>query len=356
MNMTRFSYIKNRTLLIIASIIVVMTLNSCSNQDKPTVPPSVKVAVQVVGGDSLNNSGTLYSGTTLSSRSSTVSFLVPGTVTHVYTGVGNQVVKGQKLASLKSEDLVNANNIAQAELAEAQDAYRRLKKLHDSNALPDVKWVEIQSKLKQAENAAAIAQRAVGDATIYAPFAGYVSEKFADEGQTVIASQPIFSIVNVNDMQVSISVPESEIQKFGPDTRADVTLDGLDSLKLTGTFDQKGVLADPLTRSYTVKFNIPNPSGKILPGMIATVRIENKADGLSETGSTFNLPAQAVLLDSDNRQFVWAVRDGKTQRVFVKANELSSYGVTVSAGLSSGDSVIVAGMQKVSSGTKVTTM
>ncbi|MDE6368721.1 MAG: hypothetical protein K2K94_05735, partial [Muribaculaceae bacterium] len=127
-----------------------------------------------------------------------------------------------------------------------------------------------------------------------------------------------------------------------------------DKLTVNGKLSRKGVVADPLTRSYTVKFDIANTDGKILPGMIGTVSVDGLSDEASiENISQVTLPSQAVLLSADNQQFVWIVKDGKAMRKNVVADELSVDGVTVKSGLSAGDSVIVAGMQKVSTGTIV---
>lgn len=332
----------------------------CKRHDKATTAETAKVSIKVVD-DSLSN-GNLhagaYSGTTESGETTVVSFSVPGTITATYADVGQQVVKGQRLAAIKSGNLRDADNMAQAELAEARDAYARMKKLHDANALPDIKWVEVQQKLKQAENAASIARRGVGDAVIYAPMTGMISEKMADSGQTVVPSQPVYSIVNLNKMQIAISVPEEDIDLFRQGMTADVGFDNIDCATLRGILRQKGVNADPLTRAYKVKFDIPNPDNRILPGMIGNVAIGKtaaKCDGENIRNARYELPSQAVLLDSDNRRFVWIVSKGKAERRFVEADELSADGVYVTKGLTPGDSVIVAGMQKVSSGVGVTT-
>ena len=337
----------------ILTIMALMALNGCKNHDKETVTPPAKVEVKVMGDNTQGGDGRLFSGTTESAESSTVSFSVPGTATRSYVNVGDKVSKGQLLARIKDQSLVNTNNIAQAELEEARDAYRRLKKLHDANALPDIKWVEVQSKLKQAENAAALAGRAVGDASLYSPITGYVSEKMMDDGQTVIAAQPVMRIVNLNDMRIAISVPEQEISNFNDGCAASITVGGVDSMRLQGRLVQKAVVADPLTRSYTVKFSIPNPDDKILPGMIGTVAVNGcSADSIHFQTSSFVLPSQSVLLDSDSRQFVWVVKNGKAMRRFITSDQFTHDGVMVN-GLSRGDSVIVAGMQKVSTGTEV---
>ncbi len=339
-------------------LIPALCFQGCKKHEKATVADAAKVSVEVMGSASSKSSPSgSYSGTTESGENTTVSFSVPGSIIGMYAEVGQHVAKGQRLAEVKSGNLRDANNIAQAELAEARDAYARLKKLHDANALPDIKWVEAQQKLKQAENAASIAQRGVGDAIIHSPISGMVAEKFADDGQTVVPSQPVLSIVSLGKMQIAISVPEEDVDKFKPGMTADVTFGNIDGLTVKGTFHQKGVTADPLTRSYKVKFNIPNPDGRILPGMIGNVVVAGnaEADSIKSQGASFSLPSQAVLLDSDNRRFVWIVSKGKAERRFVEADELSSEGVCVRSGLAPGDSVIVAGMQKVSTGARVTT-
>lgn len=351
--MTRFSYLSG--VLVSGFVGLSGFLTGCANHDKAVEAGPIRVDVVVAGSAANSVGGNSFSGTVESADASTVSFSVPGTITKVYVEEGQKVTKGQLLAQVKSESLVNSRNIAQAELEEARDAYQRLKKLHDANALPDIKWVEIQSKLKQAENAAALADRAVGDASVYSPISGYVSQKFANEGQTVVPAEPIVKIVNLNKLQVAISVPENEISSFVAGTTAMVTLGADDNLKVSGKVGQKSVVADPLTRSYTVKFDIDNPDGRILPGMIGTVVVDGlKTDSAAVASPVVILPSQAVLLSADNRQFVWTVKGGKAERKFVVADELSAEGVTVKSGLTPGDSVIVAGMQKVSTRTEVT--
>lgn len=355
-DMIRFNYLSTAILAGILGMGGIMTGCKNENKDKPTTAGPVRVDVEVAGSTGATTSGgQKYSGTVEAAEASTVSFPVPGTITKIYVEEGQKVSKGQLIAQVKSESLVNSRNIAKAELEEARDAYQRLKKLHDANALPDIKWVEIQSKLKQAENAMALADRAVSDASLHSPITGYVSQKFANDGQTVIPAEPIVKIVSLKDLQVAISVPESEIAEFGPTTTATVTFESADSLTVSGKVDQKGVVADPLTRSYTVKFDLGNTDGKILPGMIGTVvTAGSDTDSVSAGTVQVVVPSQAVLLSSDNRQFVWIVKGGKAERRYVEADELTSNGVTVKKGLTAGDSVIVAGMQKVSTGTAVT--
>lgn len=350
--MIRFNYLSR----IFMSGSLTMTGVFCAcRHETATVAPPARVEIKVASVASANTGDRRFSGTVESTEASVVSFSVPGTITKIFVEEGQKVAKGQTLARVKSESLQNTSNIANAELEEARDAYLRLKKLHDANALPDIKWVEVQSKLKQAENAAALASRAVGDATLTSPISGYVSEKLANDGQTVLAAQPVLKIVNLNNLQASISVPENEISSFSAETGAEITVVGADTIKVAGKLGQKGVVADPLTRTYNVKFDISNAGNKILPGMIAAVEVEGTSpESTSVTNGPMTLPSQAVLLAADNRLFVWIVKDGRARQRFVTADELSADGVIVHSGIAPGDSVIVAGMQKVSNGTEVT--
>lgn len=350
--MNRFNYFI-ATALLSASIVF---LSGCKNRESPRVAGPVNVEVDVVGSDS-NSGGSAdgnFSGTVMSGEEALVSFSVPGTITSIQVKEGQKVTKGQLLAKVKSESLVEERNIAAAELEQVRDVYTRLKKLHDQNALPDVKWVEVQSKLKQAENAVSLADRAVSDAYLTSPISGYISEKLADEGQSVLPAQPVLKIVNIGDLQIAIYVPEEEINRYDKNTSAEISFDALDGLTVSGQLAAKDIVADPMTRSYKVKFNIPDADGKILPGMIGKVKVAGldsaKVDRRSDI---FVVPSQAVLLSADNRQFVWVVKNGKAARKFVATGKLRTEGVAVDSGLVSGDSLIVAGMQKVSEGTHV---
>lgn len=349
--MIRFSYLSG--FLLTGYIGLTCIMSGCSKKEKATVAGPVRVDIEVAGNSKINGTQQDYSGTVEAADASTVSFSVPGTITKIYVEEGRKVAKGQLLAQVKSDNLINSRNIAQAELEEARDAYQRLKKLHEANALPDIKWVEIQAKLKQAENAADLAERAVSDATIHSPISGYVTQKFADEGQTVVPAEPIVKIENLSKLQVVISVPENEISSFGPTSSAIITFDSAENLKVNGKMSQKGVVADPLTRAYKVKFDFENKDSKILPGMICSVHVEGLNNDTTSLSEDIILPSQAVLLSSDNQRFVWIVKDGKAVRKNVIADELSVNGVTVRSGLTPGDSVIVAGMQKVSTNTPV---
>lgn len=337
--------------IIIFALLCLVAVACNKEKNKPTLPAPVKVKVIEVArsNDGFNRE---YSGTVSTSQSANVSFSVAGTITELYAQEAQRVTKGQLLGKVRNGDYLNTYNIAQAQLAEARDGYERLKKLHDANALPEIKWVEIQQKLKQAQNAAEMAERTLNDANLHSPVSGTVTRKYADVGQTVAPMEPVYEIVSTANLTIDIPVSENEIVDFNVGQPAKVSFESLGADSIIGKVSQKSVTADPLTRSFTVKVSLPNMDGKILPGMIGNVVFDNPSYG-DEVLKGISLPSQAVLLNEDNRLFVWVVSDSVAQRRFVTADELTSDGVFVKSGLSPGDKVIVEGIQKVGSGTRV---
>lgn len=336
-----------------AALLLAVAVTSCGlKKEKITEAAPVKVTVEAIGGGSTATPRS-YSGTIESGTGADMSFPIPGTVTKIYVSVGQKVAKGQLLAELDASSLAHANNIAQATLAEAQDAYARMKKLHDADALPDIQWVDVQSKLKQAENAAAIAAREMNDAKLYSPINGVVSEKLANDGQSVAPTIPVLKIVGLGDVKASISVPEREVGKMKAGLKASVTVDAVAGSPFKGVLTEQGVVANPLSHTFDVKFNVVNATGDLLPGMICDVAIEAAPGDTTEVDSRIIVPLQAVLLSADNRNFVWLASKKKAQRRFVTIGEMYPDGVEITSGLAPGDSLITQGMQKISNGSLI---
>ena len=338
--------------LSLGAVAMAVSVSSCGfKKEEMTAAPPVKVTVEAVGRSSEGNLSSTYSGTIESGNEADMSFPVGGTIKKIYVDVGQKVSKGQLLAELDASDLIHANNIAQATLSEAQDAYNRMKKLHDANALPDIQWVDVQAKLKQAQNAAAISVKGVKDAKLYSPINGVVAEKLADNGQTAAPAIPVVKIVGVGDVKVSISVPEKEVGHLKAGRKAIVTSEAASGKKYEGVLTEQGVVANPLSHTFDVKFTLSNSAGELLPGMLCEVKIEEEANEATDKDTRIIVPVQAVLLSSDNRNFVWLAKNKKAEQRFVTAGEMFPTGIEITSGLSRGDTIITQGMQKVSSET-----
>lgn len=290
-----------------------------------------------------------FSGTIEEMAGSTLSFSVSGTVTQIRAFAGQRVRQGELIASVDDVNLQNSHAAAVAALEQAEDAYARMKQLHDSNSLPEIQWIEVQSKLKQAQSAEQISRKSLEDSKLYAPFSGVIAEKNVEVGQNVMPGSPVVRLVGVEQVKVCISVPENEIARVRLGQPARIRVSALGNREFEGSIVEKGIAAHPLSRSYEVKALVKNETGELLPGMICEMELQQE-----QVREGILLPGHVIQLDNTNQHFVWVNHSGKAVKKYVTVGDLGSRGVFITSGLNSGDEVLVEGQQKVSENMDIT--
>jgi len=313
-----------------------------TEQIQPVTVNVVKMSAKALNGEQC------YSGTVEESNGSSLSFSVGGTVKQVFVNAGQRVSRGQLLAIADDQTVRNSYIAALSIRKQAEDAYNRMKQLHDNGSLPEIQWVETTSKLQQAVSSEQIAKKSLGDTKLYAPFAGVISEKNIDAGQNAIPGIQAFKLVNINQVKVKISVPESEVAQFKMGQTATASVSALNGRTFQGHICEKGISADAMSRSYDVKILLNNNGSELMPGMICDVTLHN-----SEDTTAFVLPASVIQLDDNNRHFVWVNTNGKAKKRIVTTSSQASNGVIIAEGLNEGDEVLVEGQQKVSENTSL---
>lgn len=336
-----------RTYFNIAIVLSYLFLISGCKQKEPTTPSTVNVKVMVVC-PSVISDGRVFSGTIEESSGSTLSFPIAGTIQQILVSEGERINKGVLLATLDETSLKNAHDAAVAALEQAEDAYRRLKLLYDNNSLPEIQWVEVQSKLKQAQSVEHISAKNLSECRLYAPFSGVISKKEVEVGHNVLPGVPVVKLVSVNQVKVCISVPENEISRIRTNQSARITVPALDGKTFIGKVVEKGISANPLSRSYMVKVIVENPASELMPGMICELHFD-KAEGIN----AIILPYRIVQIDDTNKTFVWVCKAGKAHKRFVEIGQPTKDGVIILRGLVGGDEILVEGQQKVSEGMSI---
>lgn len=340
---------KTQTLTVSALCLALTITNiGCTEQ---TVNP---VANPVITVDELTASlrheydGRTYSGTIEEKSGTPLSFNGGGTIMRVCVRMGDVVHRGQLVAMVDTTSASDALEMSRATLRQAEDSYERMKQLHDAGSLPDIKWVETLSKVDQARIAEKMARKRLNDCRLVAPSDGTIASSDAEVGQVVAPGAPVISLVTDHDLEVSISVPEAEVGSFAKGQRAGVKVAAVGSSVYPATVVERGVKADALSRSYTVRLRLEGEHSGVLPGMVASVMMES-----AEGSAAFVLPAQAVMLADDNSNFVWVDEGGVAVRKPIVCSGFVPEGVTVASGLKEGDRVIWRGQQKICSGMSV---
>lgn len=336
---------KMKQYVIMASLVIGLT--GCGNQAVQENKP-VRVKVQTVQMQPVQGVQG-FSGTIEEMTGSTLSFSVSGTLTQVRVSAGQRVRQGELIASVDDATLRNSHTLAMATLEQAKDAYARMKQLHDAGSLPEIQWTEVQSKLKQARSAEQISKKNLEDSRLYAPFSGVIAEKQVEVGQNVMPGSPVVRLVGVEQVKVSIAVPENEIAHIQVGQAARIRVSALGDKVFEGSIVEKGIAAHPLSRSYEVKALVRNETGELLPGMICEMEVQRE-----QVREGILLANHVIQLDNTNRQFVWVNQSGKAAKRYVTVGELGSRGVFITSGLNPGDEVLVEGQQKVSENMDIT--
>ena len=328
-----------------------MLFTACSSKQEQAEEETIAVVVEKVTPSS-DYAQMPYVGVVEEESSTSVSFTGMAMLKSMTVNEGQAVRRGQLLAVIDETQARNTLATTKAALDQAKDAYDRMKLLHDSQSLPDIKWVEMESKVAQAQSAYDMAKKNLDDCRLYAPVSGVVGSKIMNVGETVLPTEPVLTILSIDRVKVRVAIPEREIASITPQMETIISVDALGDETFQGGRIEKGVSADPLTHTYDIRITVPNPGHKLLPGMVARVKMRHgenekmKNEGLA-------LPVKAVQQSSDKQLFVWVVKDGKAHRQSVTIGQMVGNRVVIESGLSEGDQVIVEGYQKVGEGTPV---
>ena len=159
--------------------------------EERVIPVGVQVIDEVNGIVSNSYPGYLEEG-----QSVEMAFKYGGTLQQLNVKEGSTVRKGQTLASVSSPQMESTRRSAQATLEQAQDAYDRLKKVHDNGSLPEIKWREMVADLEKAQSAFDLANAMLADNVIKAPFDGTVASVNAEVGENIAPLKPVIKIIN----------------------------------------------------------------------------------------------------------------------------------------------------------------
>jgi len=339
---------KRSILIISTAALATLCLTNCN--EKQIIEQTAKIIpVKVMNiGFSDNSNGRNYVGTVEESSAVSLSFTGMGTVERVLASEGERVRKGQLLAVLDGSTAQHAYDVAKSTLHQAQDAYNRLKPLHEKGSITDIKFIEVESGLDKAKAMEVISKKSLEDCKLYAPIDGVIAKRSVEEGVNVMPGLSAFKLVSIKDVYIKVPIPENEIGSVNLGQSASITVPALDNREHKGAVDKKGIEANPVSRTYTVKIKIANPKSELMPGMVCKVYLEQSCKT-----ENIVIPNRTVQISPDNRQYVWVAEENTAKRRFITVGSLSDYGIIVEDGLSEGDRLIVEGYQKISEGMKL---
>lgn len=260
---------------------------------------------------------------------------------------GVLVEKGQVLArldartaALSTAEAVAQANAAKANLEVARAECERVEKLFKAGAITGVDYDKQHAMCTSAEWSAKVADarvnlasKGIGDATVRAPFAGMIAEKYVSAGEYVQPSSKVARVVAIDPLRLEITVPEQSVPliKVGLDVNFEVAAFDKESFK--GAIRYIGPTLRPGSRDLVVEAVVPNPDKKLRPGMFATAKI-----ALGDRPVPV-IPVNAIRVDGTLRR-VFAVVAGRLEERLVKVGEARDGVVEIEMGVATGEKVV----------------
>jgi membrane fusion protein (multidrug efflux system) len=295
-------------------------------------------------------------GTTAAVQGVTVAADLPGLVARISFDSGRAVQAGDVLVELdtRQEQAQLAAAEAQRELARLN--FERLQALVASGAISRAEFDQAAAEQKSTEARVGEIKAAIARKTIRAPFSGILGIRQVNLGQYLSGGDPVVPLQSLHPIYVNFGVPQQETARVRVGGGVRITVDELSGAAFAGKVTAVDSVVNPATRNVQVQATVPNPDGRLRPGMFVQTAVVTGA-----TRKVVSLPATAIgYAPFGDSVFILADMkgpDGRTYRgvrqQFVKVGPTRGDRVAVLEGVNAGDEVVTSGVFKLRNGAAV---
>ncbi|MFY7910416.1 MAG: efflux RND transporter periplasmic adaptor subunit [Emticicia sp.] len=328
---------------------VALLLLACNSEPKEVQKEeAILVKTEQVASTSIQ-SEIAISGSIEGSTTARLGFMVAGKIKSIHTKEGQNVSKGQLIASLDPSNYVIAKQLSDVQVNATADEYSRLKQLRTRGSVSESDFSKVSFSLEEAQLQQKLQAKNVEDTKLYSPISGVLLSKQTEVGEIVGVGTPLFVLSSIQKVLVSAFIPESELQHIKIGQKAMIYIGALDKT-FEGKVSEVGAVADQATRAFTVKITLENKGLHIRPGMIAEVKLNN-----NQSKESILLPSSCIGNDANSQSYVYVVdkTSGKAFKRNVSLGKIVNNKIEIVAGLSLGETVVTSGQTKLSDGSHI---
>jgi len=274
------------------------------------------------------------------------------------------IANGAAFVVDKVPEVANAG----AALQLARTEFERARMLHQQQLLSQAEFDQRSAQTEAAErqhdvarNTAAqqyqsllaararvtLAQKALADTTVRAPFAGVVGERFVSVGDYVTRGTKVATVMRVDPLRVELTVPEQFVSAVATGREVTFEVDAYPGETFAGQVRFVSPSVTAATRALTLEAIVPNSANRLKPGFFATAQIEQAAmlPGLL-------VPATAVRTISGTARVFVLAGDRVEERV-VMVGQAVGERLEITSGIKAGERVVASGVERVVDGVRV---
>lgn len=289
-----------------------------------------------------------YLGTFLPIHQNTVGSDAAGVIVKVNFDEGDNVKSGQLLAKVDDELLQLQLQNAKLGLEGATNDNDRFSKLVKDNAVSGSQAEKINLNFRSNEVQKKLIEKQIRNTSIKAPFSGIITKRMIDLGSFVGQGTPLYEIVDISSLKLTVFVPERDVLKFKMNETVSVSVDVFGDKQFKGKVSQIAAVADQ-SHNFKVQILVPNGNRELKAGMYGTVEMGN-----SESRTALSIPRLALVGSSKNPQ-VYVVKDGRVKLTNFVAGTSDGEFIEVVSGISKEDEIVVKGQVNLQDNARIKT-
>ena len=330
-------------------------LVACS-KSAPPEPEVVRPVKAIQVGKDTGMSGRNFPGRARATQEVNLAFDVSGTLIERPVNIGDEVKTGDLIARLNPKDFQANVKSAQARLRTSERNFNRAKELLTKKFISQAEYDRLESKVDIDESELAVAQKALADSVILAPFDGRISRLDVENYEAVQAKKVVARLLDSSKIEMVINLPESLITQVNSVDEIKVTFDSFPDNEFIATIKEVSNEASSTTRTYPVTLILPQPEEvNILPGM-AGKALATKMDLAEGSTNDLMVPVAAVFTpETEAQSYVWVIdpSTGVVSMAAIDTGRITIRGIEVTSGLSVGQWIATAGVRSLKQGQQV---
>ena len=290
-------------------------------------------------------------GVARGNRSVNITSATSQLITRVLFTDGQRVAAGTRLVELQAQEEDAGIIEARAQVELAQSQYNRYRELGERGFAPQMMVEQYRTELSTARANLAAANARRGDRSIRAPFAGVLGLSSVTAGTLINPGAIITTLDDIDTIRVDFPVPERYLPSLREGLPITATADALGDQTFEGRIALIDTRVNETTRAITARAEFPNPGGRIRPGMLMRVAVEQGAR------QSVAVPESAIQYEGEGA-FVYRIAGGErgstAQRVSVEAGAVENGYVEILSGLRAGERIVGSGLNRIQPNSPVT--
>ena len=342
------------TVLIIVALVTIVALRlvtnkrsfenqlkmaSESNTTIPVLTDTVKYR-NITSGFSINGTFSPFKEISITSE-------MQGKISSIRTETGDKVKNGDTLATIENEIFASQLAVAKFNLEKAEKDMKRFKELTNGEATTLQQYESVKQVFENAQFAFTSARVQNNNAFITAPFSGFVTKRYKEEGVYIVPGSPIFDIVEIDKLKLTAKLTYDEVEKVKKGENVKVTVESVPDKTYEGYVSNKVVKAD-LSGRYEVEICINNNAENFIkPGMYGQVLFN-----INSKEPVLVIPRRAIEGSILNPE-IYLVKGDSVIKKNITVTSLDDKYVLVESGVKEGDIIVTSGQINLVNGSKI---